>query len=88
MPGNPREMITMAERTFPGSHQACHPTGRSRLAPYSNHWLARRELRRGRLGNDTFGNAPGAERRSVALLRGCNAGERVRCAVVRWFQGI
>jgi hypothetical protein len=34
MPGNPREMITMAERKLRCPHQDRGSAGRSRLAPY------------------------------------------------------
>jgi hypothetical protein len=45
----------------------------------SNDCLARRELRRGRVGHDTLRYARGAERRSLDPLRRSNPRERVRC---------
>jgi hypothetical protein len=57
MPGNPREMITSAERRFPVRIRIALPPNGLGPTAYPNHRLARRELRRGRVGHDTVENA-------------------------------
>jgi hypothetical protein len=44
MPGNPREMITMAKGRFPHPHQDRHSAGRAPAAAHRNDRLARGEL--------------------------------------------
>jgi hypothetical protein len=61
MPGNPREMITLAERRFPVRIRIGVPSEGSRRAAYSNNGLARRELRRGWVGHDGVRGARRAE---------------------------
>ena len=61
MPGNLREMITAVERRFPVRiHIAVPPSGLGQPHPQNYH-LARRELRRGRVGNDAVGDTWRAE---------------------------
>jgi hypothetical protein len=61
MPGNPREMLKIAEQRFAGPHQDCRSPKRVSAGGIANYRLARRELRGGRLGDDTLGNSRGAE---------------------------
>jgi len=61
MPGNPREMITAAERRFPVRIRIAVPPIGLGPAAHPNHRLARRELRGRRMGYDPLGNTRGAE---------------------------
>jgi hypothetical protein len=83
MPGNPREIITAAERRYPYPGQDRRSARRSRPAVLSNHGLARWELWLGRLGNDTVGHPRRAQRRRFDLFRRCHARQRLRRALVR-----
>ena len=61
MPGNPREMIKVAERRFPVRIRIAVPPGGLGQRHTQNDRLAPRELRRGRLGDDPLGNPWRAE---------------------------
>jgi len=61
MPGNPREMITSAERRFPVRIRIAVPPGGLGQRHTQNDRLAPRELRRRRVGNDALGGARRAE---------------------------
>lgn len=61
MPGNPREMITMAERRFPARIRiGVPPGGFGQRYTEMTAWLDG-ELRRGRMGDDAVRSARRAE---------------------------
>jgi len=70
--GQPTRNDHLGGTPLPRTHQDRHTTKRSRAAAHANDQLARRELRRGRLGYDALGNPRGAETtpsRSTLLMR-------------------
>src|SRR5215813_11023829 len=77
MPGNPRELITTAERRFPVRIRiAVPPAGLGQRYTQITAWLEENCGGR-RVGYHAFGNAWRAERCRLDLLRRCDAGERV-----------
>ena len=83
MPGNPREIITMAERRFPVRVRiGVPPGGLGRRLTQITAWL---DENCGSDGSATTpsGGARVAERCDLALFRGCDARQRLCCTVVR-----
>ena len=60
MPGNPRELIMVAEVALAHPHQDRGCSWRSRPAAHPNDRLARGELRSGGVGHDALGNSRGS----------------------------
>jgi len=83
MPGNPREMITMAERRFPVRIRVGVPAAGFGTRHTQMTRLARRELRLRWLGDDAVGDARGRERCRVDLFPRRQTRECVCRPVVR-----
>src|SRR5271166_7097461 len=73
--------------SVPGTYPDRPPPGRARAAAHRDDSLARRKLRRERLGDDALGDARRAQRCPVDLFPRRHARERVRGPLVRRLQG-
>src|SRR3981189_1598702 len=84
MPGNPRDVITVAERRFPVRIKVGVPTRRFRPTVFRNYGVPGGELRGRGMGNDTVRDARSAQRRCAYLLYRCPLGSAF---VARWCAG-
>jgi len=87
MPGNPREIITMAERRFPVRIRIAVPPDGLGRRHASNNRLARRELWRRWLGDDAGRIARRDQRCGRHLLLRCGLSCGLRLSLVRRIEG-